>query len=140
MEKRLNKKIEAYISAFKEDIRTQATQMGCQSDDTINQLLVYIYDYSHPVLTKEDFQKRKRVKNFVPMFERCCAKRASCEQCTRRKKDGSEYCGTHMKGTPHGIVDHQEENKITIEQIKMIPNCPKCALNTLREISSKSVV
>jgi len=27
------------------------------------------------------------------------------EQCTRRKKITFEYCGTHVKGSPHGIID-----------------------------------
>ena len=50
--------------------------------------------------------KRKRVKNVVHLSDRCCAKRANGEQCTRRRKDTTtEYCGTHLKGTPHGICD-----------------------------------
>ena len=53
------------------------------------------------------------------MFDRCCAKRATNEQCTRRKKEGNEYCGTHLKGTPHGIVDAQEENKVTTQKIEV---------------------
>ena len=52
--------------------------------------------------------KRKRVKNMVPVYERCCAKRANGQQCTRRKKDDSQYCGTHSKGTPHGIMNENE--------------------------------
>ena len=56
--------------------------------------------------------KRKRVKNVVHLSDRCCAKRASGEQCTRRRKDTtSEYCGTHLKGTPHGICDLEEDAK-----------------------------
>jgi len=119
MEKRLNKKIESYITSFKDDVREKITQLGGQQDEKMNQLLTYIYDYAHPILNKEDFQKRKRVKNFVPMFDRCCAKRATNEQCTRRKKEGNEYCGTHLKGTPHGIVDAQEENKVTTQKIEV---------------------
>jgi hypothetical protein len=119
MEKRLNKKIENYITKFKDDIKGMVTEMGCSQDEKINELLLYIYDYEHPILNKEDFQKRKRVKNFVPIFDRCCAKRATNEQCTRRKKDSSEYCGTHMKGTPHGIIDNKEENKVTTQKIEV---------------------
>ena len=119
MEKRLNKKIDSYITTFKDDIRNKIDEFGCSKDDKMNQLLLYIYDYAHPCLIKEDFQKRKRVKNFVPIFDRCCAKRATNEQCTRRKKEGYEYCGTHLKGTPHGIVDNQEENKITTQKIEV---------------------
>ena len=53
--------------------------------------LKYIYDYERLTLNKDDFMKRKRVKNSVPFCDRCCAKRASGEQCTRRKKEEDEY-------------------------------------------------
>lgn len=119
MDKRLNKKAETYITTFKDDIIAKATQLNLINTNECNQLIQYIYDYNRLTFSKEDFQKRKRVKNFVPMFDRCCAKRASGEQCTRRKKDGIEYCGTHMKGTPHGIVDNQVENKVTTQKIEV---------------------
>ena len=119
MERRLNKKVETYITSFKDNIREKATQMGMTKNEQVNQLLQYIYDYDRLAFIKEDFQKRKRVKNFVPIFDRCCAKRASNEQCTRRKKDGCEFCGTHLKGTPHGIIDAQNENKNTTQKIEV---------------------
>jgi len=119
MEKRLNKKIELWISGFKDNIREKASQIGISKNDQTNQLIQYIYDYDRLILGKEDFQKRKRVKNVVPFFDRCCAKRASNEQCTRRKKDGIEYCGTHMKGTPHGIIDNQNESKPNTQKIEV---------------------
>ena len=119
MERRLNKKAETYITTFKDSIREKTTQMGIAKNEQVNQLLQYIYDYDRLSFNKEDFQKRKRVKNFVPIFDRCCAKRASNEQCTRRKKDGCEYCGTHLKGTPHGIVDAQDEPKNTTQKIEV---------------------
>jgi hypothetical protein len=120
MERRLNKKIESYISNFKDSIRDKATEMGMtKNNEQVNKLLQYIYDYERLSFDHTDFQKRKRVKNVVPIFDRCCAKRASCEQCTRRKKDGSEYCGTHMKGTPHGICDNKNDNKSTTQKIEV---------------------
>ena len=119
MEKRLNKKLEAWITSFKNDIREKATQIGISKNDQTNQLIQYIYDYDRLTFGKEDFQKRKRVKNVVPFFDRCCAKRASNEQCTRRKKDDIEYCGTHMKGTPHGIIDNQNESKPNTQKIEV---------------------
>jgi hypothetical protein len=119
MEKRLNKKAESYITSFKDGIREKVTQMGMTKDQQVNQLLQYIYDYDRLSFNKEDFQKRKRVKNFVPIFDRCCAKRASNEQCTRRKKEGCEYCGTHLKGTPHGIIDTQNEPKNNTQKIEV---------------------
>ena len=119
MEKRLNKKLEGYITSFKDSIKEKATNMGMIKNSEVNQLLQYIYDFDRLSFCKEDFQKRKRVKNFVPIFDRCCAKRASNEQCTRRKKEGSEYCGTHLKGTPHGIVDNQNEPKNTTQKVEV---------------------
>lgn len=120
MERRLNKKLETYITTFKDSIREKATQLGLNSDMKSTQLLQYIYDYDRLSFNKEDFQKRKRVKNFVPVYDRCCAKRANDEQCTRRRKDSSEYCGTHVKGTPHGIVvenanEQQKNNTHKVE-------------------------
>ena len=119
MERRLNKKTESYITTFKDNIREKATQIGIIKNEQINQLIQYIYDYDRLSFNKEDFQKRKRVKNFVPIFDRCCAKRASNEQCTRRKKEESEYCGTHMKGTPHGIMDNQGEAKTNTQKVEV---------------------
>ena len=118
MEKRLNKKLEQYITLFKDNIREKTTQLNFQNEE-INQLLQYIYDYDRLTFNKEDFQKRKRVKNFVPIFDRCCAKRASGEQCTRRKKETNEYCGTHLKGTPHGVIDNQSDEKITTKKVEV---------------------
>jgi energy-converting hydrogenase Eha subunit F len=120
MERRLNKKVESYISSFKDSIKEKASQMGVINNEEVNQLLHYIYDYDRLSFDKEDFMKRKRVKNFVPIFDRCCAKRATNEQCTRRKKESFEYCGTHIKGTPHGIIDTQEnEIKVNTQKIEV---------------------
>jgi hypothetical protein len=120
MERRLNKKVESYITLFKDSIKEKATQMGVINNEEVNKLLHYIYDYDRLSFNKEDFMKRKRVKNFVPIFDRCCAKRASNEQCTRRKKDGFDYCGTHIKGTPHGIIDnHDNDVKINLQKVEV---------------------
>jgi hypothetical protein len=119
MERRLNKKIEEYITTFKDSIKQKLSQLGINNDEA-NQLLQFIYDYDRLSFNKEDFMKRKRVKNFVPIFDRCCAKRATNEQCTRRKKDGNEYCGTHMKGTPHGIIENNNEDvKVNTQKVEV---------------------
>ena len=112
MERRLNKKIEVYITDFKDNVKQKATELGLAKDVNLTQLVQYIYDYDRLTLCKEDFLKRKRVKNVVHLSDRCCAKRANGEQCTRRRKDAvSEFCGTHLKGTPHGICDFDEDSK-----------------------------
>jgi hypothetical protein len=119
MERRLNKKIETYLTEFKDSVREKATSLGLTNEEKNIQLLQHIFDYERLSFQKDDFQKRKRVKNVVPFFDRCCAKRANNEQCTRRKKDGCEFCGTHSKGTPHGIVDSQDEEKATTQKVEV---------------------
>jgi len=88
-------------------------------DQTKNILTNYINNYDKFNLTKEDFSKRKRVKNVVPFYDRCCAKRANHDRCTRRRKDDSTFCGTHIKGQPHGIIDSNAEDN-TIAKFKRI--------------------
>ena len=120
MERRLNKKTDEYMSTFKNNIKDKVTQLGISHNNSdMNKLLQYIYDYDRLSFDKDDFAKRKRVKNVVPFFDRCCAKRASGEQCTRRKKEEAEYCGTHMKGTPHGMISGQEDSKPAMQKIEV---------------------
>ena len=106
VERRINKLIETYLSEFKDNIKKKSDEIGIKNDNMIQ----YIFDYDRLILNKEEFIKRKRVKNVVPFFDRCCAKRANSEQCTRKKKTSYEYCGTHMKGTPHGIIESNLQN------------------------------
>lgn len=119
MERRINKKIESYITELKDSIRAKADQLGLATDPNLSQLVQYIYDYDRLVLVKEDFLKRKRVKNVVHLSDRCCAKRASGEQCTRRRKTECEYCGTHMKGTPHGICTNDDNDKPVGQKVEV---------------------
>jgi len=93
MERRLNKKINDYVHEFKTELagKIQSIQSPQNQADMMD-LLNYVYQYDNFELNKDDFMKRKRVKSMVPVYERCCAKRASGEQCTRRKKDDCQYC------------------------------------------------
>ena len=112
MDQKLIQKASTNMSSFREDILRILSQSSTLKEATTSIEAI-------PLPTLEDMIKRKRSKNSVPTDERCSARRASGERCTRRKKEGSEYCGTHMKGTPHGIVDGQLENKVTTQKIEV---------------------
>lgn len=103
MERRLNKKVEEYLIQFKNEIakRLQNIVDGLEQTNSqigshvslceetkfkCNSLAGFVYNYEKLRLTKDDFMKRKRIKSVVPIYDRCCAKRANGEQCTRRKK------------------------------------------------------
>lgn len=107
MEKRIISKIDAYISAFKADIRQKIISLDLDKAK-MKDLAEFITEYERLIMDKDDFIRRKRVKNAIPQNNRCNAKRANGEQCTRRKRDDCEFCGTHYKGTPHGMVNGSE--------------------------------
>ena len=79
--------------------------------EQLGTLVEFIYEYPRLTFDKEDFVKRKRVKNTIPITNRCAAKRANGEQCTRKKKDDCDFCGTHYKSAPHGLMVCQEIEK-----------------------------
>lgn len=128
MEKQLKQKIDKHMLKFKDGIKEWLTEnnasvnsagAGGANVNITSAFLQYIYDSTGMTLNEDDFKKRKRIKNSVPQFDLCIAKRANGEQCTRRKKgqegDGAEpdnnFCGTHVKGTPHGTVSAELEKK-----------------------------
>lgn len=117
MEKRLNKKIELYITEFKDSIRIKLLNSGFENKSKLNELIEFIYEYDRLTLNKEDFVKRKRVKNSIPSTNRCNARRANGEQCTRRRKADCEFCGTHFKGTPHGLMISNNVQEIQTQKV-----------------------
>jgi len=122
MERRLNKKIDVFIHGFKKDVcdKIQSNELLSNNQDDLLTILNYIYEYDSFELSKEDFMKRKRVKSTIPVYERCCAKRANNEQCTRRRQIECQFCGTHSKGTPHGIITDNEVPSTTKVEVSAI--------------------
>lgn len=122
MEKRINKKIETYVTSFKDDVRKKITLLDFDEStkSKVNELLEYVYDYERLVMAKDDLIKRKRIKNSIPSLNRCNAKRANGEQCTRRRKDKCEFCGTHVKGTPHGLAQTTEISENIMHSVEVV--------------------
>ena len=118
MERRIKEKINEYISKFKNDLNNYIDTKDLD-DANKNYIINYVNNYTVLELTKDDFVRRKRVKNVVPYYERCKAKRANGERCTRRKKSDEDFCGTHVKGQPHGIASEDAEpakyKKVTVK-------------------------
>ena len=120
MEKKLNAKIDIWTATFKKELADKIlASTSEENSDNITELLQHIYNYPHLVLTKEDLQKRTRVKNTVPYHDRCRAMRANQEQCTRRKRTTSKFCGTHSKGTPHGEITNKPDNMETYKKVQV---------------------
>jgi len=129
MESRIHQKIDTHQHNFKQSIHKWLTDTGSlvqdkNGTDLTEAFLQFMYDYEGLKLEKEDFQRRKRVKNQVPIANRCCAKRANGEQCTRRwieEFDNGKFCGTHSKGQPHGIVNkHEIPEEHALENVEVV--------------------
>ena len=118
MEKRLTKIVNSYISTFKSEIQKKSSELDMTPTPQLNDLFQFIFDYPQMEISKNDIAKRTRAKNIVPLCDRCIALRANNEQCTRRRKADLTLCGTHLKGTPHGLVEQknkvQRRTKITV--------------------------
>ena len=120
MEKRINSKIETYVSNFKKEVCEKLKKTTFVDSSAQNELLEFIYDYDRLSMMKEDFIKRKRIKNAIPTSNRCSAKRASGEQCTRRRKEECDFCGTHEKGRPHGLVSTEKDSLPQTTSIEVV--------------------
>jgi hypothetical protein len=103
MESRINKTIVTYIRLFKTEIGDKVQSLGL-GDEKSSELMRFIFDYQKLTLKSNDFNKRKRLKNSIPVTNRCSACKANGDQCTRRRRGETEFCGTHSKGVPHGLI------------------------------------
>ncbi len=117
MEVKVSKKIDSFLREYKLNIAKKINELKLNEHPQINELITYIYEYENLIISNEDVTRKKRIKNTVPQFERCTAKRSNGEQCTRRKKDDECFCGTHIKGTPHGIINQETSEN---EQYKKV--------------------
>jgi hypothetical protein len=97
MERRINAVITNYINKLKSDAMKYAQQLNITNNDGVQNILQFVSDYERLELKEEHFAKRQRIKHVVPPEKRCNGRRGEGTQCTRRKQDGKEYCGTHAK-------------------------------------------
>ena len=117
MEKRIKQKVDSYFKSYNNDLLTWC-KVNNNNNISYSDILEYINSKNNFCLEDSDFQKRKRSKNIIPQYVRCCAKRANGEQCTRKKKDNISYCGTHEKNRPHGTID-DIPNSQTLKKIEV---------------------
>ena len=57
------------------------------------------------------YKKRSRARSAINEKKQCRAKRADGKQCSRARREGEDYCGTHIKGCPHGRYKTKEDDK-----------------------------
>lgn len=124
MEKRVQDKVTEHINAIKSTLSQWATE-NMEDERLRQQLLNLIAAQTTVELKKEDFSRRRRTTNNVPKFNRCSARLHAGTQCTRRKRDGCDFCGTHMRGQPYGIFAEgdggggDEPEKVSVDTVSI---------------------
>ena len=48
---------------------------------------------------------KKRIRKKIDADKTCMGRKGDGLQCTRSRRDGSEYCLSHQKNLPHGRID-----------------------------------
>lgn len=105
MEKRAQVKIIEFLKSFKEDIIRKVGDLDIP-EISQKELTTYVDSYNSSAL-ENIFVKQKRVHVTFSTSLRCISNRSDGQQCSRRKKEGCEYCGTHSKGSPYGTFQEQ---------------------------------
>ena len=117
MDKNIRAQITNYEGEFKDNLKkwlleNDASIICGNTCDKTNDFIQHLSDFPRLELTSQDFQKRKRIKNNVPDYNRCIAMKCNGERCSRKQKhDGTQFCGTHIKGAPHGTFTSNQELK-----------------------------
>jgi hypothetical protein len=106
MEKQINDKINISFCMFKKNIQEKMQEYQIHNDKLID----FIKDYKIIQLNENDFVKKKRNIGKISNEERCIAKISSNTQCSRKKKVGCNYCGTHLK-TLNNNNEYEEEKQ-----------------------------
>lgn len=87
MERQINDAIRDYMIGFKSEIIQKRKTLDI---DSFN---VFVAEKEPLKLCLQDFQAPSK----IPHSNRCLANRTNGEQCTRKRQQGKNYCGTHSK-------------------------------------------
>jgi hypothetical protein len=62
---------------------------------------LYFNELANNLVSKK---KKKTNRRILPKNERCLGRKNDLTQCTRKRKDEHEFCGSHIKNLPNGKV------------------------------------
>jgi hypothetical protein len=114
MEKRIIQMVNDHLRAVMGQV-TDLVKKVTAGELDLTELEARVKEIPLPALEKSDFCKRARAnKTPIPDDCRCLAKRVNDQQCTRKRRGESMYCGTHTKGVPYGVVNGDKVQKKTV--------------------------
>lgn len=113
----VNERAKQHMQKYTHELVARLAQAGMSHDDAAQ-----LIGNPEPFLVAAgDFEKKRRSRSSIPYYERCSGRKADSEQCTRRRQDGSLFCGTHVKGTPYGRVSdgHAASDKVVVQALEI---------------------
>ena len=61
--------------------------------------------YFNEIMNNTILKKKKKAnKRNLPKNEQCLGRKGDFTQCTRKRKDGTHFCGSHMKKLTNGMI------------------------------------
>lgn len=99
MQEHLIDNLDLFIAEFKSNVCNVI-----HAHDTIDPVITYITNYKPISFDSASIPKRERNRNVVDAVDKCCAKRATGVQCSRKHLPDDMYCGTHKKNRPYGEI------------------------------------
>ncbi len=93
-----------YNSKLKEIFAEISCEFGISIDTLYEKYLIKNLEIESINLNTSKKKKRKKNKTLEPE-QLCMARKADGEQCTRRRKDCSEFCGKHSGNLKYGRID-----------------------------------
>ena len=73
-------------------------------DDLVKNCLpnaIYFNEQANNIIQKK---KKKNNRRVLPPNEQCLGRKMNFTQCTRKRKGGTEFCGSHQKNLPNGKI------------------------------------
>ena len=122
-QRRTNELITTYFRDMKTALCNRIQTLNLATDPNVASVVQFVCDYPPLVLGDADAPKR-RATTCKSSSERCVALRAAGEQCSRRRREGELFCGTHAKGAPHVFEPHGEDVPLVVwvREIQGIPH------------------
>ena len=61
---------------------------------------------------EEKHEIKKRNRKLPPKELQCKGRKSDFEQCTRKKKEGEDFCASHLKNLKYGSIDAENDDYI----------------------------
>ena len=103
------------LDTFSNGLICKLNSLHIDKDKTL-EIIKYISEQSIFNLQNDGLKKTHRTKKTITTDEQCKATRIDGNRCTRKKRNGLHYCGTHLNCTSYTEFNTIEITRPTIDK------------------------